>query len=572
MRIESHWKAAARPAVWPLLLAAVVVLSVAGAQELPVAAPALRLMPAQTSVALGVPPVATLEQKLVPALDSVAPELEVQALLNDFIRDFGGDFGVADAKSLADIGAGIGIDFNAPMAVFVDFAPSLDSLEELMKKLQEAEESPDLSPEEVFAEHMEIPAMALVMRLSDQAKAEAAIAKVGEMSPDFNPEGYENVTAGDVTVRSWGEDVFCYFISEDALVLGNSLDMVAATAMRLNDPAELRYGSDSSVPVVSPDELVALIYGGDFVPALMGILSTLMREQEPAMAKIYDAQLEMLSSIWKDEGEKDPLIMSLGMDGNRLELMTRIDTALHPAILQQSGSAVPLSLAPLLSKDTLAMLTLVLTDEMKQTIAATYLPALTAAAPADPQIAQAITIGRQVLQMVGPELAIGLASATDDLPAIVLMIQLTNPDATKGLLQLFVPTMPGETHNGVEIADVAAGLPVALSMAFVGNAVLVSNNMDEIKRIIDLQAGEGDSGLFASLDPPMDAKQPRYSVFMVKTKLYTDVILPLTMLFGGVPDEADMVLGQISGKISELRAVSEMRDAWAVSAVSFMFK
>ena len=140
------------------------------------------------------------------------------------------------------------------------------------------------------------------------------------------------------------------------------------------------------------------------------------------------------------------------------------------------------------------------------------------------------------------------------------------------LLQLFVPTMPGETHNGVEIADVAAGLPVALSMAFVGNAVLVSNNMDEIKRIIDLQAGEGDSGLFASLDPPMDAKQPRYSVFMVKTKLYTDVILPLTMLFGGVPDEADMVLGQISGKISELRAVSEMRDAWAVSAVSFMFK
>lgn len=572
MRMESHWKAVARLAGWSLVLMAVLAVGVARAQDAPVTAPALRLMPAQTSVALGVPPLATLEQKLVPALNSIAPELDVKDLLEDFIRDFGDDFGIAEPKSLADIGAGIGIDLGAPMAVFVDFAPSLESLDALMKKLEAAEESPDLSPEEVLAEHMEIPAMAMVMRLSDQAKAEAAMAKAGEMSPDFDPEAYENVTAGEVTVRSWGEDVFCYFISEDALVLGNSLDMVAATAMRLKDPAELRYGSDASVPMVSPDELVALVYGGDFVPALMGILSTLMREQEPAMAQIYDAQLQMLSGVWKDEGEKDPLIMSLGMDGNRLELMTRIDTALHPALLEQSGPAVPLKLAPMLNKDTLAMLTFVLTDEMKQTIASTYLPALTAAAPADPQMAQAITIGRQVLQMVGPELAVGLAAATDDLPAIVLMIQLTNLDATKGLLQLFVPTMSSETHNDVEISDVVAGLPVPLSMAFLDDAVLVSNNIDEIKRIIDLNAGDGDSGLFGSLDPSMDAKQPRYSVFMVKTKLYTDVILPLTMLFGGVPDEAEMVLGQVSEKIAELRAVSEMRDAWALSSVSFMFK
>ena len=569
-RFRSFWGPVAATVTLALALA---VALPAGAQGTPVTLPALKAMPDQTALALGVPPVTVLEGKLVPMLDRIAPELDIKQAVQDFIDDFSEDFEIEGAKTLQDIGAGIGADFNAPMAVFVDVSPSLESLDDMMKKMEEAgDDAAGMDPEELIASYMEVPAFSAVMAISDQAKAEAAIAKFGALSPDFDPEGFEKIAAGEVTVRSWGADVFNYVLTEKALVLGNSLDMVAATAMRLDDPAELRYGSDDSVPMVSNDEIVALLFGGDFVPAAMGLLTMLMEQEDPTVAALYKAQLDLMASMWEGEGAEDPLVISLGIDGDKLEILSGMDTKLHPAVLQQAGAAIPLQLATLLNKDTLMFLSLVLTPEMKATIGDTYLKAIAAQTPDNPQMAQAMTIGKQVLQMIGPEIALGISPVQDDLPALTAMIQLAEPDATKGLLQLFVPTQPGETYNDVELLDIMAPVPVQLSMVYLDDVVAVSNNLDELKRIIDLRKEGKQSDLFASLQPPLDPATPRWSALMLKTSLYTDIIMPLAMLFGAVPEEADMVASRLAENVREMRTVAEMQGDWYVSSLSILLQ
>jgi hypothetical protein len=560
---------AALAAVAALALALAVALP-AGAQGTPVTLPALKAMPGQTALALGVPPVTVLEGKLVPMLNRIAPELEIEQSVQDMVDDFAEDFGIEGAKTLRDIGVGIGVDFDAPMAVFVDVSPSLESLETMMKEMEEAEEDAALSPEDIVAGYMEVPAFSAVMTISDQAKAEAAISEFGKLSPDFDPEGYEKIAAGEVMVRSWGSDVFNYVLTEKALVMGNSLDMVAATAMRLDDPATLRYGSDPSVPMVSNEDIVALLFGGDFMPAAMGLLVMMMEQEDPTVAALYKSQLEMMAAMWEGEGAEDPLVISMGIDDDKLEVLAGLDTKLHPAALEQSGAPVALQLAPLLNEDTLMFLSLVLTPEMKKTISDTYLKAAAAQSPENPQMAQAMTIGKQVLQMVGPELAIGISPVQDDLPALTAMIQLTEPDATKGLLQLFVPTQAGETYNEVDLLDIVAPVPVQLSMAYLDDVVLVSNNLDEMKRIIDLRKAGEQSALFAGLNPPLDPATPRWSALMLNTSLYTDIIMPLAMLFGAVPEEADMVASRLAENVREMRSVAEMRGEWYVSSLGIM--
>lgn len=561
-----------RAALAALAALALAVALPAGAQGAPVTLPALKAMPDQTALALGVPPITVLESKLVPMINRIAPELEIEKSVQDMVDDFAEDFNIEGAKTLRDIGVGIGVDLDAPMAVFVDVSPSLESLETMMKKMDEAGDDAALSPEEILAGYMEIPAFSAVMAISDQAKAEAAISEMGKLSPDFDPEGYEKIAAGEVTVRSWGAEVFNYVLTEKALVVGNSLDMVAATAMRLDNPAELRYGSDSSVPMVSKDEIVALLFGGDFVPAAMGLLTMMMEEEDETVAALYKTQLDMMAAMWQGEGADDPMVIAIGMEDDKLEVLASIDTKLHPSVLEQAGAPIELRLAPLLNKDTLMFLSLVLTPELKKTIGDTYLPAIANQGGGSPQMAQGITIGKQALQMLGPEIALGVTPVQDDLPALIAMIQLAQPDATKGLLQLFVPTQPGEVHNEVDLLDIVAPVPVQLSMAYVDDFVLVSNSLDEIKRIIDLHKAGEKSALFSSLNPPLDTATPRWSAVMLNTALYTDIIMPLAMLFGAVPDEADMVASALAENVREMRSVAELRGDWYVTSLGIMLR
>lgn len=551
-----------------LAVAMVAAAGLCGAQDAaPLTLPFLQLMPKQTALAIGIPPLNVIESKLVPLLEKVAPELDAAGAIEDFVADAAIDLGI-DADNLNDLGQKLGLDLNAPITVFVDASPTLKSIDEVKAKLGENPEAAAI--EAAIEDNLSIPAITVVAGVSDAKEAEASVEDIASMLADIDPASLEKITAGDITVKSAGPEKFNYFLTDSKLVLGNSVDMVANTALRLKEPATLRYGS-ADCPAIAPDELSILLFGGDFVPALMAALS-MFQNQDPATKAIVEKQMQLFSSVWEGEGATDPMVMSLVFDDTRLELISRMDTAKHPAALVQSGKAAPLKYAPMLADNTSLMLSLYLTDEMKKMISEMVLDTLAAQAAAEPQMAQGLTMGRQVLQMLGPEITLGLAPATDDLPAAVLMLGLTNPEATKGLLQMLVPTMPEETYKEVEISSIAAGIPVPLSIAYPGDFVLVSSNIDEMKRIIDLLKEEKASELFAKLNPALDPSVPRYSALVLKTSLYTDVIQPLSVLVGGLPMEADEIVTRVASAVDELRMVQEMKGDWQVSSLRLSLK
>ncbi len=586
-------------------LIAVVAAGVCGAQETaPLTLPVLQCMPKQTAVALGVPPLNNLVQTLLPVVDRIAPELDAQGALEGAIADAAIDLGV-DAENLEELGQGLGIDVNAPIAVFVDLSPTVKSIEDIQKKLAEAKKAREEAEQAESAEAVEdadaadsgadeadeagdtddfddmeafedalddmlvVPAFTVVLGITDAATAETTVNDLGVLYADLDPDAFDNVSAGDVTVKSLGADNFNYFIADNKVVLGNSLDMVANTALSLKEPATLRYGS-ADCPAGVPNEISLQVYGADFIPALMALAGAFTNE-DPTTQALLEKQMGMMAALWEGEGAKDPILVTLGLHDNRVELATRMDTATHPAALTQAGQAQPLRYAPMLSEKTLFFLSLYLTNEMKTMLSDLVIDTIVAQSASDPQVAQGLTMGRQVLQMIGPEITIGLAAA-DDFPAASVMIGLQNAEATKGLLQMFVPTMPEETYNNVEIASVVAGIPVPLSIAYLGDMVLVSNSVDEVKRIIDLFTAEKQTELFATLAPPLDPAKPRYSALLLKTSLYTDVIEPLANLFGALPEDAGMIAGQVAAIVDELRSVSEMNGTWQASTLSISLK
>lgn len=558
----------ARRSVAAILAVAVVAAAgLCGAQDAPLTLPFLQLMPKQTALAVGIPPLNVIESKLVPLLEKVAPELDAAGAIEDLVADAAIDLGI-DADNLNDLGQKLGLDLNAPITVFVDASPTLNSIDEVKAKLGENPEAEAI--EAAIEDNLTIPAITVVLGVSDAKEAEASVEDIASMLADIDPASLEKITAGDITVKSAGPEKFNFFLTDNKLVLGNSVDMVANTALRLKEPATLRYGS-ADCPAIAPDELSILLFGGDFVPALMAALS-MFQNQDPATKALVEKQMQLFSSVWEGDGATDPMVMSLVFDEARLELISRMDTAKHPAVLVQSGKAAPLKYAPMLADNTSLMLSLYLTDEMKKMISEMVLDTLAAQATAEPQMAQGLTMGRQVLQMLGPEITLGLAPATDDLPAAVLMLGLTNPEATKGLLQMLVPTMPEETYKEVEISSIAAGIPVPLSIAYPGDFVLVSSNIDEMKRIIDLLKEEKASELFAKLNPALDPSVPRYSALVLKTSLYTDVIQPLSVLIGGLPADADEIVTRVASAFDELRMVQEMKGDWQVSSLRLSLK
>ena len=185
-------------------------------------------------------------------------------------------------------------------------------------------------------------------------------------------------------------------------------------------------------------------------------------------------------------------------------------------------------------------------------------------------------MAKQGIGMIGDELTIGITGVQDDFPEAYVMLALAEPEQTKGLLQMLIPSMPGENYapeggEEVVISSIAAPIPIPLSIAYPGDMILVSNNTDGMKKIIDLMQSETNGTLFATLDPPLDPEVPRYNGLIFNSKLVED-LMPVIMLAGGDVRDAQPVLEQITPVVREVRAFSEMHGDWSVTNFTVLLK
>lgn len=510
---------------------------------------ALKYMPEQSHLALALPPMSGVLAKVL-ALDERLDVVNIAGELESIASDLAAQLGEYDAETLEEIMLAKGLDPAAPIALFVDADPAF-------ARVSEGDQM-DLSD-------LEMPALALAVGVSDAAKATATLEELTMMASTS-----ETIEAAGVSINSLSiaDDDYGYFFDGKSLVLGH-LAMVKAAADRVAAPAAIRYGT-AECPADSKDEAVLLLYGGRAVPLIKKILPAIPVEAN--MRPLLDSQILNLEQMLSGEDSDDPVVMSLAWTPEKLELKSRMDTVKHPAVLTVSGQAAALQYPQKLPDNSVALLSLLLTPEYKKQITDVYLKALPAEMTQNPGTAQALSMANQVLTMLGQEICLGLSGAEEDLPGLFLMVQLSNPEATRGLLQMLVPTMPGEKYRDLDIATIAAPIPVALSVAYPGDMMLLSTDEEQMKGIIDRVLDKSTSKLFASLKPPLDPAVPRYSALFVDESLYSGVVQPISMLTGGLPGEVGPIMDQIFNVASGLRMMNEMDGNWYVSKLTLLMK
>jgi len=441
----------------------------------PVTLDLLKMTPAQAQLALALPPLNGIVAKALPLAKRVAPEgVDIDKEWAAIVADLATDAGVEGAATLGAVAAAKGINLDAPMALFADFTESVNSITAAMEAIKaaspaaetpaaaaapaagagaEAEGGANAAPAAPEAasdakktiaaldiEDVEMPSLAMLLGVADQAKAEATIQELIGLSPDLSGKAGAPVAVNAISIKVY--DKYGYFFSGDILAVG-SLDILKAVAERVSNPVEVRYGA-VDCPADAPDEVAMLMYGSRFLPLLKQVLPAI--SIEPEFKPFLDAQAAMLEGMLSGSAD-DPIVSTFVLAEDKLEVKSMMDTATHPGILPMTGQAAPLRYAQMLPEGTVALISLRLTPEYKKLITERYLTGLPAGIAQDPGTASAVAMAGQVINMLGDEVTLGVAGATEELPTAFLLVGLSNPEPTKGLIQARVPRMPREKYN-----------------------------------------------------------------------------------------------------------------------------
>ena len=186
-------------------------------------------------------------------------------------------------------------------------------------------------------------------------------------------------------------------------------------------------------------------------------------------------------------------------------------------------------------------------------------------------VGQALTYVNTVMDLLGDEITIGIAGAPGGLPQFCLMAGLRNVEQAKTMLKLVGPMTPSEPHSGVDISTLAVPMPLPIYIAFVENDLILCNDLEKIKGLIDFDKAKAASKLFASLDPAFDAAAPCYGALLIKSGLITDVVRPLSGFAGGIPPEIQARIDKVVGTVRELRATKAMKNSWLEDRISLYF-
>jgi hypothetical protein len=130
---------------------------------------------------------------------------------------------------------------------------------------------------------------------------------------------------------------------------------------------------------------------------------------------------------------------------------------------------------------------------------------------------------------------------------------------------------PSEPHEGVDISMLAVPM-IPVYIAFPGDTLLLSNDVDKIKEIISLIKAKSVSTLFKSLDPALDPAQPTYMMFLFKSGLLKDLLGLASLAGGAVPTEIQTSLDKATELARELRISKIGKDNLVESRVTIFLK
>ena len=559
------------------------------AETVPSTLPALAFMPAEAQVAVALPALPGLRDRIVPLVKALSePDRDIDTELKHVMYDAADEVGV-QADTYEGLATALGVDPAAPVAAFVDISKTVKSAAEAKAKydamqaeqaakdaaapaeagaspegseptVEESADEPEFQPD--YFEDADKPDWVVVLGVSDPEKARTEIERIAAADGELASltAGAEEVDGVSITTREiWG-----YFTTDKHIAFG-SLDLLRGAAKRVKDPATFRYGTVECPPKVA-EEAVALVYGGRFLPMFETALPLLGLDSgaEP----LVTAQMIKYKSMFTEGGD-DPMVLTASITDGEIELLSRMDSTTHPGMMEKTGQPAPLRLARYLPENTLALISLRFTEEYKKQLLEEVVPVL--GASSDANAAASAGMATQVISQIGDELSIGITGAQAGLPVIYAMVGLAQPEATQGLLQMFVPMEAGVEHEGYSIGKLPTPIGIDINLSFVDNILLATTSEEGAKAVIDLHKAQKASPLFAAMEPPMDIEKPVYQTIVVNSGMIEQGMAAATMVPGG-PTAMDPGLARVLNTIREVRAIGALEGTWLTARWTIYLK
>ncbi len=525
-------------------------LSYEAANPAPDTLTALRSFPEQAQIAVGIPSAVGLLERAVPFAQLFLPEVKLAEEIQLIASDLAVDMEVPNEGGLVGVLAAMGLDSHAGMALFLN-------LEDVVKTYAEALSQNTVPDTDALAKVKAL----LVIPVNDPVKAEASLMKLlGELLS--GTELIQTDVEG-ITVKEYA-GMGGYFVNDTVLALGNDMDLLASAAKRTNVPAQFQYGST----VCPPDDIheAAVLFCGDRILPFIDMFKEPMALLEPSMQVLVKAQIERLQKIYQDATAKEPLIITAKVDEKLLEIKSKLNTAVYPGIMDYLGTATPLHWAQRLPERTLAFLSFNFTEEFKNQLSNDYVNYLPEEIRNSPGASQGIMYATNALQLLGGEFTIGVANALAvGYPGIYLITELADTEGAEIFLQMAPQTDYETPYRDIQIKEIQAPLPIPIYFAVVENALIISNDVEGIRGIIDLSKDAKTSGLFETLTPPIPVTMPLYQAFMVKLSLYSDIISPLAAIMGqALPGDLTPIMDTAAGLFENIQIRNGMEDTWSV--------
>lgn len=538
----------------------------------PSTAPVLALRPESAVVTVGFPAMQPLIDRGVAFAKRVSEDPDaISAEVERSIALFAEDLGVEDAETFADVALGVGLDPARPMALFLGGDRLLEAAAALEAEMEEQEALGEVDAEGLAALEdlnlaVESPDMAVLLPCIDCEKAEATLIQFASDLPDFDAGAVEETEIDGVTVKQFG-DALTVFRTEDHIAVGTAPELVTGIIARMSDPVTTKYGTPVC-PAFSADEIVALVQANklavlaDTTQGLAGMLG----------AEGVGGALAFVADGVTAYGESDdPAVITLRMDDDEVELLMRLDTAEHPEIFAESGVPGPLMRTATLPEGSPVFLGLRLTPELKAQLNAGADGGFGLPGDAGAGLSQ-------LADLLGDELVVA-ATGTGLLPIVprlIVMLSVTDTDALEDLLGQFLAGVGAAfdtmDFNGVAIKSLAPNTVPLLTLhyAIVDDAIVISIMATDSSELMGIVEGLQDatpSGLFASLDPPMDPTAPKYAAMVVNARFTRELLRTGSSMAG---DWRDTMLAASSflQAMDEMRIVSGMDDNWFYQQVS----
>lgn len=561
------------------------------------AADYLKLFPETAQAALAIP---NLSQLLNHA-STIAKRVEdipenVDYVIQEGLNGIARELALSPVGKLEDLTGQLGVDAAAPMVLFVNFKPVVDRAAALTaerKRQAEAEAAaaaaaaaaaqqnagqanpnqgttpPPAPPKpkkvRVTLEECGMPSLAFILSLSDADKAAAKAKEV--LSRESGSLHTKQVGGVEVSLTGDGPSDWGFAVVGSKLIVGQG-DVLLGTVERTAHPAAFRYGTEA-FPAEHAEEIVVAAHPAHLLPVLKQLLDTALISEEAR--PLVESQVTTMEGMLTGQAGQELLISTLFVDPQQIAFAMRMDMSLYNGLQQSIGTAKPLRLPRFLPDETLALVSFGFTNELKKTLAGTYLPGI-ASSLRQGRGTEVQNIGNQVVQMLGDEITLGVAAKPNDFPQVFLMFTMAQPEPTRNLLEVLIPTTGGEDYGNTSIKAIAAPIPVPLYIAFPSDVVLVSNNVDGMKAIIDRIANNTFTKALESFTPPLDPEVPRFAAVGINTKLISDVVLPLSSLMGGIKGDAGDVLAKVDKVVKEVRLLSEQRGTWYERRAQIMLK